>query len=77
MEKMIGYIFGSLQASEAAIGGIVKTLKQQNKINKIFALSMLVGAGYIYSCETQRKKYVERIESLTKDIEELKLMKGE
>lgn len=77
MEKMINYIFGSLESSNIAIGKIIKDLKRQGRINKWFTLLAVAGSVYIYKSETQRDKDREKIETLSKEVEELKKMKGE
>ena len=70
MEKTLGYIFGSLQLSEAAIAGIIRDLKTQNKINRYFALMAMAGGLYILSSE-------RKMNNLVREIEELKKLKGE
>lgn len=77
MDKMVSYIFGSLESSEKAIRGIVKCLRKQNKINRSFAMFALACGIYAAMNEKQRKQDIEKIDSLTKEVEELKKMKGE
>lgn len=70
MEKMIGYIFGSLHNNEQAINNIGKTLKQQHKFNKGMALFSLGVAAYVHLNE-------KRVKKLNEELEELKETKGE
>ena len=70
MKNTLGYIFGNLQLQENAIKCIIHDLKTQNKINKWVALMALAGSVYILSTE-------KKLDSLTREIEELKKMKGE
>lgn len=77
MDKMINYIFGTLQASERAFVEIRKNFKKQNLINTSFALFSLSCAAYVMTANRQRANDIAKIESLQKEIEELKKMKGE
>lgn len=77
MEKMISYIFGSLEVAEKAIGALAKDVKKQKYFNKYFAMFAVSCIAYAFINEEQRKKDNEKIESLTKEVEEMKKMKGE
>lgn len=72
MNDMIGYIFGSMRASEVNIHAIKETLKRQHKFNrKMVLLSATVTLSlYLYSrsIDAQRKK----IQELEKEVAGLK-----
>lgn len=70
MEKMIGYIFGSLHNNEQAIEKIGKALKKQNRFNAKVAIFSIGVAAYVYLNEL-------RIKALVEEIEELEEAKGE
>lgn len=77
MEKTLGYIFGSLQVSEAAIGGLIKDLKKQKHFNKkVVGVLALLGV-WSYSVAAANLANKQKIEELTKEVEELKKSKGE
>lgn len=70
MNEMIGYIFGSLRNSEAAIKQINKTLRCQTQFNsKVSIFAMCTTACLVMQ--------YRKIETLRKEIEELKSVKGE
>ena len=77
MEKLLTYIAGGVQIHEHAIKRITNALKNQSKINKCMGLLVLVGGAYIYLNEAHDKKLVSQLETLSKEVEELKKMKGE
>lgn len=77
MDKTLGYIFGSLQVSEAAIGGIIKELKTQNRINKLMGLALLLNAIVVWGAAEHCLENKKKIEALTKEIKEMKKLKGE
>lgn len=72
MEKMIGYIFGSLHNSEKAINDLNKNLKAQKRFNSVVLISILTLTVYESVCEKIIKKQEEKIEALAKEIDELK-----
>lgn len=76
MDKTLGYIFGSLQLSEAAIAGIVKDLKKQRRLNQLLALLAVLGGVYIYTSESQREKDKVKLDILTRKVEEMNNAKG-
>ena len=81
MEKMIGYIFGSLKNTDDAINEICKYLRHQNKLNKRFAVCSLATMAWLYIVDKRqigaKKELEERIDKLDAEIKELKTMKGE
>lgn len=77
MEKMISYVFGSMEIHERAIGGIVDTLKKQEAFNKRVALFAMATTACVLVMDIQRKENTKKIEKLTKEVEELKTVKGE
>jgi len=77
MDKMINYIFGNLQSSSDSIKSIKKTLKTQAKFNRTlnaFAFTIII---YALMAKTHNYGQDKKIEELSKEIEELKRMKGE
>ena len=88
MEKMIGYIFGSLKNTDEAINEIAKILRRQNRLNKRFAIYSLATTAILYVSEKRHKEEKELFEKkldaqaqligkLNSDIEQLKTLKGE
>lgn len=77
MNEIFGYIFNNLGKSEKAIELICEILNKQNKINKHFTTFMMLTAVYMCVDIYGYKKQEEKIEALSKEIEELKSMKGE
>ena len=77
MDEMIGYIFGSLRNSEDAIKLINKALKGQAKLNRQLIGVAVCTTLYMYFNEHESRKSNRKIEALSKEIEELKKMKGE
>ena len=78
MEKTLGYIFGSLRVSEAAIGGIIKDLKTQNRINKLAALSLVMCGVGLHCAAKHCLNNAKRIEELEAKIEMMEQnLKGE
>ena len=77
MDKMIGYIFNTLQDTEDSVKFITKVLKRQQSFNR----NVVAFAGFtlLYICvnEHERKKQNEKIKALSEEIEELKNAKGE
>lgn len=72
MNEMIGYIFGSMRASEVNIHKIKETLKRQQKFNRsvvLFSATVTLGLYlYNHNLKIQRKK----IQELEKEIAGLK-----
>lgn len=78
MEKTLGYIFGSLQVSEAAIGGIMKDLKIQSRINKLVAVALIFNTLSVYCSAEHCLENKKKIKELEKKIERMeKELKGE
>lgn len=77
MDKTFGYIFGELHMLKHDTGLVIKNLRAQNRLNKSFALLAIAGGVYIYANEKLREKDQEAIETLTKEVAELKKSKGE
>lgn len=88
MEKMIGYIFGSLKNADDAINEINKSLRRQNRLNSRFAIYSLATIAWLYIVDKrsvgERNELEQRIEKqdkiidkLNAEIRELKTVKGE
>lgn len=77
MNEMIGYIFGSLDTHERTITKLIKTHRAQIKFNKSTAFYAFVTTIAVTDLVYRCKKQEEKIKALSKEIEELKEMKGE
>lgn len=77
MDKTLGYIFGSLQVLEHDMKVTANKFRKQGKINRGVALLLMLGGVYIYANEIQREEDKKKVESLRKEVEELKKSKGE
>lgn len=77
MDKMIGYIFGSLSKSEASIVNIKKALKAQRGVNFRLMAGVAVATASIAIVNQHVKMLNEKIEALKTEVEELKNEKGE
>ena len=77
MNKMIGYIFHSLQSSEEAVKNIRKSLKRQSTFNHQIILFTYAITTYAIMAEIRNQKQNQRIEELSKEIEELKHLEGD
>ena len=77
MVEMINYIFGSLQSSSDAITNIRKQLRAQARFNRTLAAFALTITTYSLMVEIHNYGQDKKIEELSKEIEELKRMKGE
>ena len=77
MEKLLSYICSDVTVLKHDMGVTIKNFRRQGKINRGFALLFMLGGAYIYLNETQRAEDNKKIESLTKEVEELKKSKGE
>lgn len=77
MVGMINYIFGSLQASNDAVKGIKKTLRNQMIFNKRLTVFAIVITACAIAAEIKIYEQDKNLEELGKKIEELNLAKGE
>lgn len=77
MAEMVNYIFGSLQASEGAVKIIKKTLQRQARFNKTVAAFAIVATAYAITMELCVLEQDKKIEKLSKEIKELKHVKGD
>ena len=77
MVEMVNYIFGSLQASSDAVRSINKTLQNQARFNRMLTAFAFTITTYAFMVEIHNYGQDKRIEELSKEIEELKRMKGE
>ena len=77
MERMLGTIFADLHILKVDMNSIDKMLKSQRVVNKLVALNIcvLTLVGYCSAKHCMDNK--EKIERLTKEVEELKKSKGE
>lgn len=72
MNEMIGYIFGSMRASEVNIHKIKETLKRQQKFNRnVAAFAIMVALTLSLQNHIQNKHY-KQIKELEKEIAGLK-----
>lgn len=81
MEKMIGYIFGSLKHTDDAIQEINKSLRRQNGVNRRLGILTLATVAYLYVAEKRHKEEKEEfehmIDKLNEDVRRLNTAKGE
>lgn len=77
MEKMISYIFGSMELHERAIGSIIRSLNKQTSFNKSVTLFAIATTSYMIVADARRKEDAKKIAKLTKEVEEMKKVKGE
>ena len=77
MNEMIGHIFGSLDIHERAISNIYGAIKAQKKLNKRTAFTLLFTTLTVTKLISKVEKQNKKIESITKELEELKQTKGE
>lgn len=74
---MVNYIFGSLQASSDAVRIIKKTLSRQARVNRAYMIFALAVTSYTIVAEIRSCEQEKKIEELSKEIKELKCIKGE
>ena len=77
MEKMISYVFGSLERNERAIGNITNELKKQHRFNKTTTLFAIACTACLIMSDMRHKEDLEKLKALANEVEELKEMKGE
>lgn len=77
MNEAIGYIFGTLHNSEVSIRKINRVLISQRKFNKWIAVYAVISCVNIWVTDARYNEQQAEIESLKKEVEELKRMKGE
>ncbi|MEG1523868.1 MAG: hypothetical protein RR475_02455 [Clostridia bacterium] len=70
MDKMIGYVFGSLASFENAIKNINKTLKRQTGFNLNVFLFMLLTVAWMFTD-------IKEVRNLRSEVEKLKNKKGD
>jgi hypothetical protein len=74
MENMVGYIFGSLKATENTLKDIDKLFKHQNTTNKRFRMFILSMTAWLYVHEFKHKEEKEQLNKKL-DIQEKALDK--
>lgn len=77
MEKVLGHIFADLHLLEHDMARVAKSFKAQGRVNKALAFALLAHGFCIYCAAVHCMENKEKIESLTKEVEELKKSKGE
>lgn len=77
MEKLISYICSDVTMLKHDMGVAIRKFKRQGKINRGFALLFMLVGGYVCLNELHDEKLRKEVESLTKEVEELKKSKGE
>lgn len=77
MERMLGSIFADLYILKTDMNSVHKVLRGQSVVNRLVALDLVLLAvtGYCTAKHCMNNK--EKIERLTKEVEELKKSKGE
>ncbi len=76
MDKMINYIFSTLHDSENTVKFMKKQLQLQSRFNRKFTNFTLIITAYVIVSEIHNYERDRKIEKLSKEIEELKRMKG-
>lgn len=77
MNEMIGYIFGSLDIHDRAISSICNAFKAQKRLNRTTAINMVLISLTVSKLVVKVHEQNKKIDSLTKELEELKETKGE
>lgn len=77
MDEMIRYIFGSLRCSESAIRAMAKTVRKQRSFNNSVAFFAVV-VGISIAIHEHEIRYLNgQIETLKKEMKELKQTEGD
>lgn len=76
MNEMLNYIFNNMHDNDNAIKKIAKALNTQRKINKQVVMAVLSMSIYIAIDSMVVKTQQKLIDRLTKEVEELKQVKG-
>lgn len=77
MDEMIRYIFGSLRCSETAIRAMSKTIRKQRSFNNTVTLFVVIAAVSMTIHEYEIRYLNGQIETLKKEIKELKQTEGD
>lgn len=77
MDEMIRYIFGSLRCSESAIRAMAKTVRKQRAFNNSVAFFAVVVGVSMAIHEHEIRCLNGQIETLKKEIKELKQTEGD
>jgi cell division protein FtsL len=77
MVERVNYIFGSLQIPSDIVKNIRKTFRHQARFNRTLTAFALMMTTYALMVETHNYGQDKKIEELSKEIKELKRMKGE
>lgn len=77
MNEMLCYIFSNLKSSEYALKGIGKILSSQAKFNKAVTLFAIVATLNVVVTEAELKRQKRKIDKMSKEIEELRHVKGD
>lgn len=77
MDEMIAYIFNTMGATKKEFHDIWKHLNRQRGFNTRITLIAAACAAGLYIVERRRREQSKKIDALAKEIEELKVAKGE
>lgn len=69
MDRMIGYIFGSLDTHEKVLKQVYKNLKAQKTFNRYVVCFMFVGCAYIHTNNKIVTKLEKDNKALNKRVE--------
>lgn len=72
MDKMIDYIFGSLDRVDRNIGDLRRCLVTQDKINKSFYVSIMACVICIAISNSKIKEQQKKIDKLSKELDKNK-----
>lgn len=77
MDEMIRYIFGTLRNSETALQSVAKNLRKQGFFNRSVAFFGMTMALHLIVQEMEIRSINRDLESLKKEIKELKNTEGD
>ena len=76
MEKMMSYVFKHMHDIERDMGSMAKILYKQHGFNKIVAVFTVLTTMHICKLHSRIDDRNKNINDLSKEVEELKEMKG-
>lgn len=77
MDEMVTYVLNAQRTYEDRIRELKQMLRSANKRNRSLSLVIIVGSIIAARAYLHSKAQNEKIESMSKELEELKAMKGE
>lgn len=77
MDEMIRYIFGTLRSSETALQSVAKSIRKQGSFNRSVTLFGTMMVLHLVIQQTEIRYMHRELESLQKEIKELKNTEGD